>query len=175
MSAHLSWQALVDYWADDHPDPDAVELHTMGCAECTERSASVGAVARALGKLLPPLLTPGMLSALQARGLRIAQNVFAPGDRREVPFPVDLDVLIHRLEGLADDVVRLDFKMFVESTGAAITALDDVPFVQGAALLACQQHYASLPWDAVVELHATHRDGRKSQTRYTILHRFLQA
>jgi hypothetical protein len=175
MSEHPSWQELVDYWADDHPDPDALELHAMGCAACTERSESVGALAQALAKLLPPLLTPGMLAALQARGLRVAQNVFAPGDRREVPFPVDLDVLIHRLEGLPDDVVRLDFRMAVESTGAAITALDDVPFAQGAALLACQRHYASLPWDTVVELHATHRDGRKSHTRYTILHRFLQA
>ena len=172
---HLSWDELVDYWADEHPDPDAIEAHTMGCAECASLSERVADVAHALGRLAPPLLSTELLGKLHARGLRIGESAFRPGERREVLFPRELDVLVFRLQGVPNDAVRLDFTMSVEGTGAPVVQLADVPFADGAALLACQQHYASLPSDVVVSLQATHRDGRRSETCYTILHRFTQA
>ena len=116
MSAHLGWDELVDYWMDEHPDADAIEAHVMGCSTCTQLSARVVALTRALGTLLPPLVTPGTLAKLAGRGLRVSESVWHPGDRREVVFPADLDVLIHRLEGLPADATRLDFTMFAEST-----------------------------------------------------------
>jgi hypothetical protein len=169
---HLSWDELVDYWADEHPDPDAIEAHTMGCVDCTTLSERVAAVTHALGRLVPPFLSTEALAKLRTRGLRIDEAVFQPEDRREVVFPRELDVLIFRLQGLPDDAVRLDFTMFIEGTETRVVELANVPFVQGTALLACQQHYASLPPDVVVSLRATHADGRQTETRYTILHRF---
>lgn len=169
---HLSWEELVDYWADEHPDPDEIEAHTMGCADCTGLSERVMAVTRALGRLAPPLLSTKVLEKLRARRLRIEESVFQPGDRREVVIPRELDVMVFRLQGVPVDAVRLDFAMTVEETAAPLVQLADVPFAQGAALLACQQHYASLPPDVVISLRATHADGGQSETRYTILHRF---
>lgn len=169
---HLSWEELVDYWADEHPDADEVEAHTMSCADCTALSERVVALTRALGRLAPPLLSADVLEKLRARGLRIEESEFHPGDRREVAIPRELDVLVFRLQGVPEDAVRIDLAMTVEETATPLMQLADIPFVRGAALLACQQHYASLPPNVVVSLHATAADGRQSETRYTIRHRF---
>lgn len=180
---HLSWEELVDYWADEHadaesdtrPEVEALELHTMSCDVCAQLSARIAAIARALPGLLPPLLSAELLAKLPARGLHVSETALQPGERREVFFPAEVDVLVMRLEGLPPELARLDFQMAQEGTGAPFVQLQDVPFAHGAALLACQQHYASLPPDVVVTLHATDKAGQRSEHRYTILHRFERA
>lgn len=173
MSEHLSWEQLCDYWAEDAQG--GVEEHLMGCDACTQLSASVAAISEPLRNLVPPLITAATLAKLATRGLCVVENPMLPGDRRDVLFPADADLLIHRLGGLAlADVTRVDFKMWVEETGEVLAAIEAAPFDARAdsVLLVCQQHYASLPPNVVGELAAKHADGSETRSRYTILHRF---
>ena len=98
-----------------------------------------------------------------------------PGDRREVVFAHDADLLIHRLSGLdLTGAARVDFRITSESTGELMATVDGVPFdpAEGAVLVACQRHYASMPADTVMSL-AIHTPGAAPRTAtYTILHRF---
>src|SRR6185295_13820099 len=96
---------------------------------------------------------------LRARGARVRQNEFAPGDRREVEFSSDVDLLIHRLGGLdLAGAERVALRITAESTGALIGETDTATFEpgEGAVLIACQRHYATLPHDTVmsVSVHA---------------------
>ena len=175
--APLPWDTLVDYWAGDLDETatDAVEEHLFGCAACTAAAARVAAVTEALRSALPPIVSRARVEQLRARGVRVRENAFAPGQREQVLFTRDADLLIHRLEGLdltrAD---RVDFRITAESTGELIAAVDAVPFdaAAGALLVACQRHYAALPADTVMSV-AVHAPGLPPATAtYTILHRF---
>src|SRR5947208_14764683 len=116
----LDWGALVDYWAGDL-DADAtetVEDHLFGCPDCTAIAARVASVTEALRAALPPVVSRERVERLRARGARIRENAFLPGDRREVVFAHDADLLIHRLSGLdLSGANRVDFRIASESTG----------------------------------------------------------
>ena len=176
-SSPIAWQTLVDYWANElsPSEEDAVEGHVFGCAACTSESARVASVTEALRALVLPAVTRRRIDALRARGHRIEENAFSPGERREVDFAAGVDFLIHRLEGLDfADAERVSFRVVAESTGETLGELDGVPFerAEGAVLVACQRHYASLPADTVfdVSIHTTSGAVRKAE--YTVLHRF---
>lgn len=173
----IAWDTLVDYWAADLDEAAAadVEDHLFGCPDCTAAAARVAAVTEALRAALPPVVSRARIDRLRSLGTRIRENTFSPGERREVLFARDTDLLIHRLAGLdltrAD---RVDFRLTDESTGALITAVEGVPFepAEGTVFVACQRHYATLPADTVLSL-AVHRPGASVTTvTYTILHRF---
>ena len=175
--APLSWETLVDYWAgdlDEAAEAD-VEDHLFECAACTAAAARVAGVTEALRNALPPVVSRARVDQLRAGGVRIRENTFVPGQRDEVVFTRDADLLIHRLAGLdlarAD---RVDFRITSESTGELLAAVDAVPFdaAEGAVLVACQRHYAGLPADTVmsVEVHAPSLP--PATATYTILHRF---
>lgn len=168
---------LVDYWAGDlaEAELDAVEEHLLGCSACSASSARIAVIAGALRVQVPMVLRASDLTKLSARGMRIVQNSFNPGERREVEFPLGVDVLLHRLVGLdLHDATRVSFKMSVESTQAVLGELDDAPFDRdsGALLIACRPHYAIFPPDAVADLRVHHADGSSRDYRYTILHLF---
>ncbi|HVT07855.1 MAG TPA: zf-HC2 domain-containing protein [Polyangia bacterium] len=173
----LDWGTLVDYWAGDldAAASDAVEEHLFGCPDCTAAAARVAAVTESLRAALPPVVSRERVEQLRARGARVRENDFLPGDRREVVFLRDADLLIHRLAGLdLTHADRVDFRIAAESTGELIAAADRVPFnpAEGAVLVACQRHYASLPADTVISL-AIHTPSAPPRTAtYTILHRF---
>jgi anti-sigma factor RsiW len=180
----IAWPTLVDYWAGDLSDAETavVDEHLFGCTDCTAASARVGAVAQALRSAIPPVVLRSAVDRMRARGTRIRENGFAPGDRREVEFSADAELLIHRLGGLdLTGAARVDLRITAESTGALVSAFDAVPFdrAEGAVLIACQRHYADLPHDTVMSLsiHPTPTGaaaGAPPQTAtYTILHRFL--
>lgn len=178
----LSWSLLVDYWAADAdltPQVlDAVEEHLMGCESCSLSSARVAALTEALRTLVPPLLKPQTVAQLAARGLQIVDNPMQPGERREVWFPRHADILLHRLRGLPlERATRVSFVLRVEGSGDVLVSIDDAPFdrERGEVLVACQQHYASLPPDTVAEIRVRDADDRERVAMYTILHRFEAA
>jgi hypothetical protein len=176
-STHVDWPSLVDYWADDlTPDQVAtLDEHLFGCAACSELSAKVAAVAGTVRGLIPPLLTPEALVNLKARGLTIVDNPMQPGERCEVVFPKNADILLHRLGGLAlESASRVSFVMRVESSGQVLASIDDAPFDRdhSAVLVACQQHFKAFPPDTVAEVRVHDADGGEHLVTYTILHRF---
>jgi anti-sigma factor RsiW len=174
----IAWATLVDYWAGDLDDDvtAALEEHLFGCADCTAASARVAAVTEAVRAALPLVVSRRQVEQLRARGTRVRENAFAPGDRRDVEFSPDTDLLIHRLAGLElTGAERVGLRITDESTGALISAVDAVPFdpASGELLVACQRHYAGLPPDTVMAV-SIHAPGAPPQTAtYTILHRFL--
>jgi anti-sigma factor RsiW len=178
----LAWATLVDYWAGDLNDVETADVdeHLFGCSVCTAASARVAAVAQALRSAIPAVVLRSTVDRMRARGARIRENHFAPGERREVEFSADAELLIHRLGGLdLTGAARIDLRITAESTGALVSAVDAVPFdpAEGAVFIACQRHYADLPHDTVMSLSihpAGAAPGAPPRTAtYTILHRFL--
>jgi hypothetical protein len=173
----VEWARLVDYWAGDLDDQAtaALEEHLFGCPECTATSARVAAVTETLRAALPPVVSRRQIELLRARGTRVRESDFAPGERRQVQFSSDTDLLIHRLGGLdLTGAERVGFRITQESTGALVAAVESVPFdpAEGAVLVACQRHYASLPHDTVMTV-SIHAPGESPRTAtYTLLHRF---
>jgi len=176
-SAPAPWEALVAYWAGDLPSGEehALEEHVMGCEACSAESARVAAITETLRAMIPAVIDRALLERLRARGLRVRESPFAPGDRREAHFTRDLDVLVFRLGGL--DLSRaetVEFAMRDERSGQILTASQNVAFDRdaGDVLLCCQRHYAGLPPDVVVEVKVRAAGGAEQVAQYTILHRF---
>jgi anti-sigma factor RsiW len=178
MTCPIAWESLVDYWAGelDEAATAAVDEHLFGCPDCTATSARVAAVTEAVRSLLPVVVSRDKVERLRKQGARVRENAFVPGDRREVTFSPDTDLLIHRLGGLdLTGAERVDCRVTVESTGALISSVDAAPFdpAEGEVLVACQRHYAAFPHDTVLAV-SVHSPGLPPRTAtYTILHRFL--
>lgn len=176
-TAHLDWATLVDYWSGDLTvtDQEAHEEHLFGCAECTTLSARVAAITNTLRGLIPPLLTPEMVAKLSARGVSFVDNPMRPGERREVVFPPEADILLHQLSELPlAQASRVSFALRVEETGQTIAEIDDAVFDRegGRVLLACQKHFRAFPPNTVAEVRVHDADGGEHLATYTILHRF---
>jgi anti-sigma factor RsiW len=176
----IAWESLVDYWAGDlaQHEQDVLEEHVMGCERCASASARVAAMTEAFRAMIPPLLTPETLARLHSKGLRILENPMHPGERKQVLFPANVDVLLHRLGGLdLAHATRVSFTLRVESTAHVLIAIDDAVFDRnaGAVLVACQMHFASLPPDTVAEIRTLDESGVETVREYTILHRFESA
>jgi hypothetical protein len=176
-AAPVSWEQLVDYWAGElSAELEAsLEEHLMGCAVCTAASASVAALTEALRAEIAPLLTADAIARLRAKGLRIAENPMLPAERKQVPFPADIDLLIHRLGGLdLSRATRVSFSLRVEETDHVFAEIDDAPFDRdsGAILLACQHHFDVLPPNTVAQVRTHDEGGTVTVAEYTILHLF---
>jgi len=175
-SIPISWEDLVAYWAGDlaPADVDRIDEHSMGCAVCSAESARVSAVARGLHGLIPPVVPRATVANLRARGLRIEENTFAPGERTSVVFPSGIDILIHRLVGLdLSSVERVRVTVRVESTRDVLIESPNAPFdVHDGILIACQRHFASLPPDILFEVRAIETSGAERTAVYAIPHVF---
>lgn len=173
----IPWDVLVAYWANDLPEAelDQVETHLMACDACTTESESVAQLSQTLRELLPPLLRPEQVEQLRARGLVVVDNPMRPGERRQVSFPRGVDILLHRLQGLAlEQAASVHFTLHDEDTGSLIAEVPDAPFdrARGEILVACQLHYAHMPPNTVAECEVRLANGDTQRTRYTILHLF---
>jgi hypothetical protein len=170
--SHLSWETLVDYWAGEAADIDALDDHLMGCAECSALSARVAAITETLRSEIAMTLTAADVERLRARGLRVADNPMRPDERREVRFGRDIDILLHRLEVDLSRAERVDFRLTDEQTGATLVEIEDVRFDRdaGAVLVACQRHFSVFPPDNVAELRVY--GPAPAAFRYTIRHRW---
>jgi hypothetical protein len=175
--APIGWEALVAYWADDADaaETDRVDEHLLGCETCSAESARVAAVAGALRALLPPFLDHARLEALRARGFRIRENPVRPDQRQPVVFAADIDLLIHKLEGLdLTAATNVSITITVEETGALILAEPTVPFDRGSGevLIACQPHFAGYPPNVIVEVRTSDASGSQRTQRYPLPHIF---
>jgi len=175
--APISWDVLVDYWAKETPpeDLDALELHLMSCSECSTASARVAAVTEALRGMIPAVIDGARLADLRARGVRILENPVGRNERREVLFPRDVDILLHRLRGLdLRDTRSVQVRVLREGTGDTLLDVGDVPFDRdhGEILVACQQHFSEFPHDVLFEVVAQQRSGTVERVRYPVPHRF---
>lgn len=173
----IAFETLVDYWSGElAPEQEAaLDEHLIACESCSALSARVAAITEALRAVIPAVVSPEMLAVLGARGLRIVENPMQPGEASDAIFPADADILLHRLSGLRlTPDARVRFVMRVEQTGEVLLALDDVPVDRehDTVLVACQQHFASLPHDTVAELHVQTPEGRERVERYTIRHHY---
>jgi hypothetical protein len=176
-AAPLTWETLVAYWADDlaPAEVDAVDAHLMSCASCSDSSSRVAQLTQGLRELIPPLLTAALVSRLVERGLRVVDNLMQPGERREVWFPAEVDVMVHRLSGLdLSEVRRLSVRIRDEASGNLLAEVPDGAFdrERGEVWVACQQHYAHMPPNTVFDLELSFADGSTREVAYTVLHRF---
>lgn len=176
----VSWADLVAYWAHDESAlPEAallaLEEHLMGCAECSAESERVAQLTEGFRTILPVVLAPEQVAELRSQGTTIVDNPMAPGESREVPFPHEVDIVLHRLGGLdLSRATRVSFVLSVMGTEQVMIELPDVPFdrERGEVLVACQKHFADFPPDNVAEIRVQQDDGGKQQASYTLLHRF---
>lgn len=175
----LPWAQLVDYWAGELPpeELDTVDAHLMGCATCTAESARVAAITETVRGLLPPVITTELLEALRRRGVRVLENPMQPGERKDVVFPSDVDLLIHRLAELpVANATRVQFTLSDEDTGKIMARVEDAPFdaATRSVLVACQKHYASMPPNTVATVRVFEASGASTEQVYTILHHYEQ-
>lgn len=174
-AATIAWAELVQYWAGDldAAATDRVDEHLMGCASCSAEAERVAAVVSALRELVPPVVTREALETMRARGARIRENAFVPGQTTAV-FPSDADFLIHRLSGFdLSGAVRVHVAIRRESTRELYAEVADAPFdPKEGVLIACQRHFASMPADVLVEVSAFDAQGGSRQAAYSIPHVF---
>jgi hypothetical protein len=167
---------LVAYWAGDlaADEVDRLDEHLLSCSACTAESARVAAVAQALRSFIPPVISREMLSTLRARGTRLVEHTFLPGERQSVVFRSDLELLIHRLAGLdLAQAVRVGISIRAESTGQVMMEDPDIPFdAQDGVLIACQRHFAAMPPDVLFEVHAVSASGAEQSAVYLVPHVF---
>jgi hypothetical protein len=174
---HVTSDALIDYFAGDLPASEEadVETHLMTCSACTADAERVAAVTEGIRRLLPPLATPSLLAALRSRGVRIEENLMAPGEEKEVVLGPHLDLLVHRLGGIGRNATHVEFSLRVAETGRIVLHLDRVPVdaESGDVLLLCHKHYAGLPPNLIASVRSLDPSGNESTSEYTIRHHFL--
>ena len=175
--APLRFQEIVDYYAGDLDDAVAsrVEEHLFGCARCSGEAERVARVVAALRSSIPPFLTEHDLAELKARGLRVEENAFVAGERKEAIYRDGVDVLVHHLTGLdLQGADRLSVRVLVESTGALLFEDHFIPFdrERGEVLVACRRHFAVFPPDIVFEVQTHVPSGSGAVARFYVPHAF---
>ena len=176
----IAFEALVAYWAGDLPgqEEDALDVHLMGCSDCTASSERVAGIALSVRALIPPLVTSSQVAKLRARGLRVEENPMVPGERKAVVFRRQVDVLLHRLRGLdLANASEVSVSVRDEDTGNVIYEEARAPFdaEHGEVLVACQRHFASFPPNVLIEVRALVPDGEPKLAQYMIPHFFETA
>jgi hypothetical protein len=151
-----------------------IDEHLIGCETCTAESEHVSAIVKALRAFVPPIVSRAKLESLRARGLRLEENTFAPGQRQSVVFGAGIDLLILCLAGLdLSSAQRVQVTVRVESTGELLFEDPNAPFDRyEGVLIACQRHFAALPPDTVFEVRALDESGTEHTAVYTIPHVF---
>jgi Putative zinc-finger len=177
--SHPSFEQLVDYWAGDLPDAEeaALEEHVFGCDACTKESARVAAITETFRAMIPPLLSPQVLSELRAKGTPIVENPMLPGEETSPRVP-DEGILLHRLGGLdLATARRVSLTLRVQGTEHVLMQREDAPFdrARSEVLVACAKHFERLPPNTVAEVRVEDDRGATRVATYTILHKFAGA
>ena len=171
--SHLTSQQLIEYWAKEVDDP-ALEDHLFECEACTLEMERIQRVVSVFRDSLPPVISSEQVAELRSAGLVVEDNAFLPGQRKEVTFTGKLDVLVHRLTGLAlSDATRVGVTVRSESGGV----MHEDPFApfdrdRGEVLIACQRHYAVFPRDIAVDVRVYRAAGEPDLATYSIPHIF---
>ncbi|MBW2629603.1 MAG: hypothetical protein JRE45_18575 [Deltaproteobacteria bacterium] len=170
-------ESWIDFFASELDDEAGERLERLlfECTQCAAEAERWGAVAGATGLVIPPVLTPEALRALQNQGELMNENVMQPGDHRRAEFPDGGRLLIHRLEGLElgpDD--RIDLALSTPE-GAPLVRFEDVPFDRdtGEVLVACQRHFGeSFPEKIVFEIERRVADQVEVLATYSVDHTY---
>jgi hypothetical protein len=177
-SKPVAWEDLVAYWAGDLPaeHTDRLDEHLMGCAACSVSSGRVAAITEAFRAMIPAFVSPAVLEALRAKGVRIVENRALPGERRTAVFPIGVDVLLHRLAGI--DLVRaesVEVTVTAEETSQLLMTHPGVPFDpdSGEILVACQRHFGENSVTILFEVCAREASGEIHVSRFAIPHEFM--
>lgn len=173
----IAWERLVDYWAGDldDADTDVVDEHLFACEACSAESAGVARIVQAFRTAIPAVVSPAQTAELRARGLVVEENRFEPGERVEVIFEPDVDILIHHLSGIdLSRAERVHVGVRIESTGAVVFEEHFAPFDRdrGEVLIACQRHFAGLPPDVAFDVRVHEQNGRTLEATYSVPHVF---
>lgn len=174
-SAPVSFELLVALWAGELDDPEAVEEHLFACESCAATAAAIDRLIGSLGTLVPPVLTSDQHERLAARGLKIRELTFSPGERGEAFFARDLDLYLFRLRADFAGVKRVDLEI-VDTNGDVHFHVAHVPFdaTRGEVLVACQQHFRSFAdgFPGAPEFRVVAQDGgtRRELGAYVIKH-----
>jgi hypothetical protein len=120
------------------------------------------------------VVTRAQRDALEARGAKILEKSFAPGEPGEAFFASDLDLLVFSLRGELARAQRVDL-VVADATGTVLFEFPYVPFdpARGEVLVACQQHFRGLEaFDGDPEFRVfAYEDGhRRHVGSYSIKH-----
>jgi hypothetical protein len=129
---------LIAWWMgeQDAKSEEAVELHLLGCGECSRTLARLlelrDAVRRAFAQgEVRAFVTAGFVARAAAAGLRVREYRVSPdGSVNCTVTPAD-DLLIAHLEAPLAGVTRLDVRSSTSGV-EGVFVLEDVPFDSGA-------------------------------------------
>lgn len=173
----LPWDTLVEYWNGELSviERDRVEEHLFGCSVCMGEAARAAAVTETLREMIPPVVSRERVDRLRATGVRLHEGGLLPGERREVVFGMETDLMIHRLGGLdLSNAERVSCQIMVKSTGETLAFIEDAPFErdEGAVLIALQRDFVSQAGETRFEL-SIYAPGRPvGSASYVVVHRF---
>ena len=170
----ISWEALVDWWAGDLEDAEAmaVEEHLLGCEAWAAEANRVAATAESVRTMIPPVVGPERLRALEDAGVRVFRNPVAPGTTCDFHFPQNAQLAVHVLGGLSfRPGAQVEVTLRSIATGNVLGRIADAPVDAGRGVLylACQRDYAELDHDLIAEVRVA---PDAPAARYTILHHF---
>jgi Putative zinc-finger len=169
-------EALLDYLLGElaADAEERLEDHLFGCASCAAEAERLAGLASALRQLIPAVVSPARLEALESAGVVSEVSPMRPGEVNHVLYPPAGKALVIRLGGAEiGHAKRLDVALQTPA-GEALGRFDDVPFdaPRGEVLLACQRHFAdAFPRDIVFALEVVSGDERRRVAEYTVLHR----
>lgn len=165
---------LLDWWLDDladAADADAAERHLFECAECAAGLAGLVEGSRALADFVAPVVTRRRLAVLSTRMVVRTTDVAPDGDVR-VPFPADVDLVVHKLRLPAGDWGRLDGTARTPE-GTLIGRVDGAPCEGGEILIACTHALADANPSGTVDVEVTtpaSDGGDRLVARYRLVH-----
>ena len=169
----IPYEALVALWAGEHDD--ATDEHLFECDHCAAASERLGALIGGMRALIPPVLTRAQRDQLEARGLKILDMTFEPGEYGEATFARELDLMVFTLRGDLAGADRVDVEV-AEQGGPTILEYQHVPFdpARGEVLIACQQHFremaAAYPGDPEFRVFASEGGARRHVGTYVVKH-----
>jgi hypothetical protein len=175
MSCTVTRQRLLEYWLGELEEQDehALEEHLFDCPDCVAESTRISALLAALRERVPPTLTEGAIARLERLGLKMRHTKIRAGERVVVPFGLEVDLLVHRLQHDLHAIDRIDCELVNAVDGAPIVAIPDVVFEpeRGEVNLVCLRQYAEMfPPDAAIRLVTVETGGRRVLAEYGVMH-----
>jgi hypothetical protein len=170
--SHLARQQLAAYWLGDLEDPEQAQLeeHVFECQVCAVESERMAALTRALGELLPSVITGARLGRLRGAVPALKELRVAPGGHGTVEFGPDDNTFVITLAAEVGDLSHVEFSIerpdgtpLVEMQGAPVD-----PLVGGVHVV-CRRHFIEGGFPKQVQMRL--RAGRNGQTEELGLYR----
>jgi hypothetical protein len=171
MSACLSFDVLVDVWSGERFAPE-LEDHVFACDRCGQQFVRLGKLVTALRGLVPMFISHAHRDRLAQSGMRMRFTRVSAGVTVNVPFPRDVDLLVHVLQVDTSGAESVDVDICTRD-GKPLVTFEHVPFDRdaGEVLVACQRHYGEIfDEDPLFRVHTRDGTGRRVAGEYVVLH-----